>query len=132
MMLLGPALLGGQRRQLQHGADGQRVEVGVEEAAAGHALGGAEDLVVDAFAAAHPEPLVDHLLRQGQRLLHPERVVRRVGRRRTARPPWRGTSSPRRRRSPAGAVDLAAGAVRAHAGHPAVAVAEQARRRWSR
>ena len=40
----------------------ERVEVRVEEAAAGHALRAAEDLDVDALAAAHAEALVDHVL----------------------------------------------------------------------
>ena len=41
--------------QLQHDADGDRVEVGVDEAAAVDAAGAADDLDVDALAAAHPK-----------------------------------------------------------------------------
>ena len=89
--LLGPQLLGGELRQVQHDADGERVEVGVDEAAAGHAAGAADDLDVDAVGASHAEALVDHLLGQRQRLLHAERVVLASKSAVAAPPPWRGS-----------------------------------------
>ncbi len=49
--LLGPMLLGGQRRQLEHGSDGDRVEVRVDERPAVDRSGAADDLDVDAVAA---------------------------------------------------------------------------------
>ncbi len=89
MISSGPALLGGERRQLQHDADGDRVEVGVDEGAAVDGAGAADDLDVDAVAIADVEALVDDLLGQGQRLLHAERVVLGVDVGRRGRPPWR-------------------------------------------
>ena len=67
-------------RDVQDHPDRQRVEVGVDEPAAGDVIGAAEDLDVDALAAAHAEALVDDLLRQGQGLLDPDREVGRVDR----------------------------------------------------
>ena len=89
--LLGPLLLRAQLVELQHDADRDGVEVGVEEAAAVDTAGGADDLDVDALAAAHAEALVDHFLGQRQRLLHAEREVLRVACARRGRPPWRGS-----------------------------------------
>ena len=57
--LLGSLLLRGQLRQLQHHAHGERVDAGVDEAAAVHAAGAAEDLDVDTVATAHGEALVE-------------------------------------------------------------------------
>ena len=79
--LLGSALLGGELGQLEDDADGQGVEVGVEESTAVHAPGGTDHLDVDAVVATHCEPLVDGVLGKGQGLLHPEGVVVGLGRR---------------------------------------------------
>ena len=73
--LLGPQFLSGELRELQHDADRQRVEVGVDEAAAVHTRGAAEDLDVDAFAIAHAETLVDHVLRERNGFLDADGVV---------------------------------------------------------
>ena len=77
--LFRPGLLGCERGQLQHHANGDRVEVGVEEPAPVHPTGCTDDLDVDTVAVAHVEAFVDHFLGQGERLLHPERVVLGVG-----------------------------------------------------
>ncbi len=89
--LLGAEFLGGELRELQYDADGERVEVGVDEPAAVHPGGAAEDLDVDTLTVAHTEALVDHVLGQRDGLLHTDGVVGGVDVAVEARPPWRGS-----------------------------------------
>ena len=74
-----PCLLRSELGQLQDHADGDGVEVGVDEAAAVDTAGAADDLDVDPFAVTHTEAFVDDVLRQAQRLFDTEREVLGVG-----------------------------------------------------
>ena len=71
-------LLLAELRHLEHHAERDGVEVGVEERAAVHAGGAADDLDVDAVAAADREALLDRAAGERDRLLHADRVVVRV------------------------------------------------------
>ena len=61
--------------EVQHHADGDRVEVGVEEPTARHRARATQDLDVGPLVADEGEALLDLGPRQGQHLLHPQREV---------------------------------------------------------
>src|SRR4051812_4834775 len=73
-------LLRGQGRHLQHDADGDGVEVGVDEPTTVDSARTTDDLDVDTLAIAHSKSRVDDLLRQRDRFLHAEREVLRLRR----------------------------------------------------
>ena len=95
--LLGPLCLGGQRRQREHEADAERVEVRVENPPPARRRCSRASRCRRRRGRAREAP-VDDVLRQREHLLDAEREI---GRRRCAcrgRPPWRESCSRRRRR----------------------------------
>ena len=122
--LFRPDLGLGQAVEADHDAHADRVQVGVEEAAAGDAAGAADHLDVQALVADQAEPFLDHLARQREGLLDAQGGVRRAGARQQP-----GLLGQERVHAIAGdhdpGADVASGPVGAHPGDPPVRVPQQ-------